>query len=91
MIIDSRAHYTNSAYRKLFRYLSYDEAGYALKEGERAQLLQKMKDAGILYSIEAGVSLQSCEEILQWSKQLQKTRFAYFNYPFLRRIYHYES
>ena len=34
MIIDSHAHYNNNAYKKPFRYLSYDKAGYALKEGE---------------------------------------------------------
>ena len=65
MIIDSHAHYNSSAYKKPFRYLSYDENGYALKEGDREQLLQETKDAGISYSIEAAVSLQSYEEILQ--------------------------
>ena len=65
MIIDSHAHYNNNAYKKPFRYLSYDKAGYALKEGEREQLFQELLDANIPYSIEPGVSLQSCEEVLQ--------------------------
>ena len=65
MIIDSHAHYNSSAYEKPFRYLSYGADGYTLKEGEREQLFQELKDAGIPYSIEAGVSLQSCREILQ--------------------------
>lgn len=43
MIIDSHAHYNSNAYKKPFRYLSYDENGYALKEGDREQLLQEMK------------------------------------------------
>ena len=65
MIIDSHAHYNSSAYKKPFRYLSYGTDGYALKEGDREQMFQEQKDAGIPYTIEAGVSLQSCEEILQ--------------------------
>ena len=65
MIIDSHAHYNNSAYKKPFRYLSYDKCGYALKEGGLPQLMQEMEEAHILYFIEPGVSLQSCEEVLQ--------------------------
>lgn len=65
MIIDSHAHYNNNAYKKPFRYLTQDKNGYALKEGNWNQLLQELKDAGIPYSIEPGVSLQSCEEVLQ--------------------------
>ena len=65
MIIDSHAHYNNSAYKNSFRYLSYDKDGYALKEGELPQLMQEMEDANIRYFIEPGVSLQSCEEVMQ--------------------------
>ena len=63
MIIDSHAHY-NNAYKKPFRYLSYDKDDYTLKEGDREQLFQDLLDANIPYSIEPGVNLQSCEEIL---------------------------
>ncbi len=65
MIIDSHAHYNNNAYKKPFRYLLYDKDRYALKEGDREQLFQKLLNANIPYSIEPGVSLQSCEEVLQ--------------------------
>ena len=65
MIIDSHAHYNNSAYKKPFRYLSYDKNGYSLKEDELPQLMQEMEAANIRYFIEPGVSLQSCEEVLQ--------------------------
>ena len=65
MIIDSHAHYNNNAYKKPFCYLSYGKDGYVLKEGDREQLFQKLLDANIPYSIEPGVSLQSCEEVLQ--------------------------
>ena len=69
MIIDSHAHYNNSAYKKPFRYLSYDKDGYTLKEGELPQLMKEMDDADIRYFIEPGVSLQSCEEVLQLSAE----------------------
>ena len=65
MIIDSHAHYNNNAYKKPFRYLSYDKDGYTLKEGELPQLMQEMEEAHIRYFIEPGVGLQSCEEVLQ--------------------------
>ena len=52
MIIDSHAHYNNNAYKKLFRYLSYDKDGYSLKEGELPQLMQEMEAANICYFIE---------------------------------------
>ena len=47
MIIDSHAHYNNNAYKKLFRYLSYDKDGYALKEGDREQLFQELLESNI--------------------------------------------
>ncbi|MBQ7099147.1 MAG: TatD family hydrolase [Oscillospiraceae bacterium] len=69
MIIDSHAHYNNNVYKKPFRYLSYGEDGYSLKEGELPQLMQEMEKADIRYFIEPGVSLQSCGEVLELSAQ----------------------
>ena len=69
MIIDSHAHYNNNAYKKPFRYLTYGKDGYAHKEGDREQLFQELLDANIPYSIEPGVSLQSCEEVLEMAEQ----------------------
>ena len=69
MIIDSHAHYNNNAYKKPFRYLTYGEDGYALREGERDQLFQELLDADIPCSIEPGVSLQSCGEVLELAAQ----------------------
>ena len=65
MIIDSHAHYNNNACKKPFRYLSYDKAGFSLKEGDQEQLFQELLDANIPYSIEPGVRPQSCEEVWQ--------------------------
>ncbi len=69
MIIDSHAHYTNKCYTKPFRYLSRDESGYALSEGDREQLLLDLQKANIPYSIEPGVNLASCEDVLQLCAQ----------------------
>ena len=69
MIIDSHAHYNNNAYKKPFRYLTCGEKGYALKEGDREQFFQELLDANIPYSIEPGVSLESCKEVLELASQ----------------------
>ena len=69
MIIDSHAHYNNNAYKKQFRYLTYGEDGYALREGDREQLFRELMEADIPYSIEPGVSLQSCGEVLELAAQ----------------------
>ena len=69
MIIDSHAHYNNNAYKKPFRYLNYGEDGYALREGDWEQLFRELMEANIPYSIEPGVSLQSCEEVLELAAQ----------------------
>ncbi len=69
MIIDSHAHYNNGAYKKPCRYLTYGEDGYALREGDWEQLFRELVEANIPYSIEPGVSLQSCEEVLELAAQ----------------------
>ena len=68
MIIDSHAHYANNCYKKPFRYLTWDENGYALAEGELPQLIQQMEDADIRYFIEPAVHLAACEEVLELAK-----------------------
>ena len=65
MIIDSHAHYNNGAYKKPFRYLTRNVDGYALAEGDRDILFQELLEAGIPYSIEPGVNLESCQEVLE--------------------------
>ena len=59
MIIDSHAHYNSSAFKNTFRYLTCNEDGYAIREGNREPLFQELLDANIPYSIEPGVSLQN--------------------------------
>ena len=64
MIIDSHAHYNHNSFKNSFRYLTRDENGYAISEGDREQIFRELLEGNIPYSIEPGVSLQSCEEIL---------------------------
>ena len=64
MIIDSHAHYTSKSYSQNFRYLSRNEEGYTLSEGDLDQLFQDLLEANIPYTIEPGVSLESCERVL---------------------------
>ena len=64
MIIDSHAHYTSNAYAQNFRYLTRDKEGYTLSEGDLDQLFQDLLEANIPYTIEPGVSLESCERVL---------------------------
>ena len=47
MIIDSHAHYNNHAYQKPFRYLTRNQEGYALAEGDRDDLFRELLEAGI--------------------------------------------
>ena len=55
MIIISHAHYNNNAYKKPFRYLSYDKDGYSLKENTWKQLFQELQDADIPSRVESAV------------------------------------
>ncbi len=87
MIIDSHAHYTNGAYKNPFRYLTRDENGYALKEGNRKELFQELMEAGIPYSIEVGVGLQSCQDVLLLAKDYHGRVFPAIGYHPTRSLY----
>ena len=87
MIIDSHAHYNNNAYKKPFCYLTWDQNGYALKEGELPQLMQEMEDANICYFVEPGVNLQSCEEVLALCREYSGKIFPAMGVHPTRSIY----
>lgn len=65
MIIDSHAHYNNRCYQTPFRYLTRNAQGYALAEGDREQLFRELLQEDIPYSIEPGINLRSCAEVLE--------------------------
>ena len=87
MIIDSHAHYTNGACKNPFRYLTRDENGYALKEGDRGQLFQELLEANVPYSIEVGVGLQSCQDVLQLAKEYPGRVFPAIGFHPTRSIF----
>ena len=87
MIIDSHAHYNNNAYKKPFRYLTRNIDGFILAEGDLNQLFQELIDANIPYSIEPGVSLQSCEEVLQFCAEYPNRIFPAMGIHPTRSIY----
>ena len=43
MMIGSHTLYVNNCYKKMFRYLSRDDDGYALKAGELTQRMQERR------------------------------------------------
>ncbi len=59
MIIDSHAHYARAAFNDSFRYLSFNDGIFQIDEGHRADVIQAIKEAGIVGSIEPGVELES--------------------------------
>ncbi|MBE6943172.1 MAG: TatD family deoxyribonuclease [Ruminococcaceae bacterium] len=75
MIIDSHAHYNHAAYKNSFRYLCCDKNGYAIQEGDLAQVLQAQQEANIPYSIEPGINIKSCEEMLVLCKAYPERLF----------------
>ena len=87
MIIDSHAHYNNNAYKKPFRYLDYGADGYALRDGDREQLFQELPENNSPYSIEPGVSLESCREVLQLSAEYPGRIFPAIGFHPTRSIY----
>ena len=39
MIIDSHAHYNHNSFKNSFRYLTQNEGGYAIAEGDREAVI----------------------------------------------------
>ena len=101
MIIDSHAHYTHSAFQNTFRYLTRSEDTYALSEGDRAQVLQDLQDAGIPYSVEIGISLDNCQAVLDLSAEypgrifpaigVHPTRCVFEKWADRKKLYHYAA
>lgn len=87
MIIDSHAHYTNNAYAQNFRYLTRTEEGYALSEGNLPQLFQEFLNANIPCSIEPGINLASCENVLKLAAEYPGRVFPAIGFHPTRAIY----
>ena len=68
MIIDSHAHYAHNCFLNSFRYLTWKDGTYALREGDFSALFAELESAGICCSIEPGIHLASNEKILALSR-----------------------
>ena len=68
MIIDSHAHYAHRVYQNPLRYLARTEAGYVCREGTREDIFRELAEQNIPCSIEPGVTLESCREVLALSR-----------------------
>ena len=67
-IIDSHAHYNHGSFSQTFRYLTSTGEGYAVESGDRQQVLEQLQAQNIVASIEPGISLAGCAEILELCK-----------------------
>jgi len=69
-IIDSHAHYFHNSFGNSFRFLNITPDSYSVDEGTREDVLYHLKQNRILCSIEPGISVDSCEQILnQYNEQ----------------------
>lgn len=66
MIIESHAHYNIKSFQGTFRYLAMEQDRYAIRESDLPQLLDELSEAGIPYSIEPGITLESNREVLDF-------------------------
>ena len=69
MIIDSHAHYARAGFNDSFRFLTFEDGAFQIREGRRATVLQAMKEAGIAGSVEPGIELASNPAVLQLCEQ----------------------
>ena len=69
MIIDSHAHYSRFNFDFGFRYLSYQDGDYQVKEGNREAVIHDLKNHGIAAVIEPAVEFKGIEKLLAFSKE----------------------
>ena len=69
MIIDSHAHYNHGVFHKTARYLTREGNRFALAEGDREAIFQQLAEVGIRCSIEPGLNIDSCREVLALCRQ----------------------
>lgn len=65
MLIDSHAHYNHRTYTGPVRCLRYDDGQYSVFEADREALLEALRQSSIRCSVEPGITLESCAQILE--------------------------
>ena len=69
MIIDSHTHYARAGFNGSFRYLTANDGTFRIGEGRREDVIQAIREAGIVGSVEPGVELESNTAVLQLCEQ----------------------
>lgn len=67
MIIESHAHYSHYKFNQTFRYLSYKNGNFSLEEGNRYDLIENLKENGVVASVEPAIGIESNEKLHQLS------------------------
>ena len=75
MIVDSHAHYSHKCFENTFRYLAATPEGYTIQEGTRERMRQAMTAAGIVCTIEPGISLGSNDALLRYCRDPENRAF----------------
>ena len=69
MIAESHIHLSHRSFENTFSFLSYDGKEFCVEtDGTRETLIQRMKESGIAFCIEPGVSLESNQTLLDLSR-----------------------
>ncbi len=65
MIIDAHAHYAHRRYDNSFLYLDIQNGTYAIARGERQELVEHLRDNGIIGWIEPSIAFECLEKQLE--------------------------
>lgn len=64
-MIDSHIHLSYGYFNQTFPYISSDERGYSIVNGDRASMIERMKDAGTTCCIEPAIDVDSNRLLLE--------------------------
>ena len=67
MIIESHAHYSHHKFDQTFRYLSYKNGNFSIEEGNRYNIIERLKETGVAASVEPAIGIESNEKVHQIS------------------------
>lgn len=68
-MIDTHAHYAHRTFDGEFSYVAQGADGLCLQTGDRSQLFEALRQAGISCSIEPATSFESNQQVLQLSRE----------------------
>lgn len=81
-MIDSHIHLSHGYFSQTFPYISLDETGYSIANGDRASLIGRLKDAGTTCCIEPAIDVDSNKLLLDLAAEYPRFMFpAVGNHP----------